>query len=287
MLFRMKHAHYFAPLFVAVFSLCTAEVALARLDSVSQPAVASPQETFTGAATEEETPSVAISNVDLGHASKDPYKAMVEDIVATPTSDRSTVSGQLAAKKGHSLFYDEDEVKARMDSVKSTFSSLFGDDEPQATSDEERELGLQKDIAMRGAYKGTTLAGGSTFGGASSSARTQQNDAEKVRLAELAFLIWDILTHPLTLAVVVFYGLGRLTIAIFRVARNPRGDKRKGRRSSSRRTRDRPLEPAMAQAAQAHEQEREPTRERRHRHRRHASRRRRSQRSFLDYFRSV
>ena len=285
----MKRAHYVIRLIAIICCLCTTGISPVRADGTTPDADEASPSGFVAGTEEEDASTSPIDDVDLGHNTQDPYKAMVEDIVAAPGADRPTAAAELLKNKnesGRALFYDDDELKARMAAVKSTLSSLFGDDGPKAESDEERELSLQKDIAMRGAYRGAALPGGRAYGGASSSSAAQapQDEATgRLRLAELAFLLWDILTHPLTLTVLVLYALARLTVAIFRVARNPHGDKHKGQRASHHRGHSRPMEPVARQAAG----EPAPKAEQRHRHRHHASRRHRRKRSFLDYFRSV
>jgi len=223
--------------------------------------------------------------VDLGHSSPNPYKAMIEDLVAAPKSQQrrtETIPGTAPhVPEQRTLLYDEGELKSRVDSVKATVSSMFAGDAPDAQSEEERELKLQRDIAMREAYRGASLGGSGAL--SSSSNSDGQEKAAKIRLVELAFLAWDLLTHPVTIALLLMYGFGRLVVAMLRVTKDPRGRRKKLRRSrsSSRNATKSASAPVVALTEFELEQER------RHRDRRRRSRRHRSRRSFLDRFRSV
>jgi hypothetical protein len=260
----------------------------ARLDTAAPTSGEASPVTAADGDAPESAAGLAVENVDLGHTSSNPYQSMVEDLVSTPKTGQRGLDAKTPDPKAQvqrSLFYDENELKSRLDSVKSAVSSLLGDDEPKNRSDEERELGLQRDIAMRDAYRGAHLAGGSSLGdGGASAASTRQDDTAKVRLIELAFLLWDILTHPVTLTILVLYGLARLTLAIVRVAKDPHGRRKRGRRSAGRISVTAPkAQPVHATTATDVETEQE----RRYRERRRRSRRHRSRRSFLDYFRST
>lgn len=261
--------------------------AFARLDSATP--TAGESSTVPGAANEgapQSSAALGVENVDLGHDSANPYQAMVDDLVSTAKAGQKGLDPKAADPKAQlqrSLIYDENELKTRVNAVKSAVSSLLGEDEPKTRTDEERELGLQRDIAMRNAYRGSQLAGGSGLGDGGTSSASRQDDTAKIRLIELAFLLWDILTHPATLTILVFYGLARLTLAIVRVAKDPHGRRRKGRRSGSHAHAAPTAQPAHTRASTDFEIEQD----RRRHERRHRSRRHRSRRSFLDRFRSV
>jgi len=236
--------------------------------------------------------TISLEKVDLGHAADNPYKAMIEDLVGGPKSDDRDPQAPrrpdtTPPPEQRSMFYDEDELKARATSVKSAVTSMFGDDEPKVQSEEERELSLQRDIAMRGAYRGARLAGGVGVGdagdGEARRAGEAQDNKAKMRMMELGFMLWDVLTHPLTIALLVLYGFTRMVIAMVRVAKDPYGRNKRehGDRGHARRASDAPASRAPTPLELETEQER------RYRERRRHSRRRRSRRSFLDYFRSV
>jgi len=229
--------------------------------------------------------------MDMGHATPNPYKAMIDELVAAPKARKGSPdeTSRSATKppEQNTLFYDENELKSRIDTVKSTVSSMFESEAPTTQSEEERELALQRDIAMRDAYRGTRLAGGTDALGSTSGSGAQQATAQdkaaKVRLAELAFLAWDLLTHPLTIALLVLYATARLLVAIFRVAKDPHGRRKKSRRSGGHSSHAMKVQtPAPANLTDF-----EIEQDRRRRERRHRSRRHRSRRSFLDRFRSV
>jgi hypothetical protein len=237
------------------------------------------------------TPQVGAADVrmlDLGHAGRDPYKAMVDDIVTAPTAQVRLDTGEAhpEAQVKRSLIYSEAEINSRVDALKNALSGLLGDDEPEARSDEERELSLQRDIAMRGAYRGAGLGGSAQEGGGGASPQSQDGTA-RVRLLELAFLLWDILTHPVTITVLVLYGLARLTVAIIRVAKDPHGRKKRGasRRHAGTNPHSRPA-PAQRSELPPEPARTEPARPERT-HRRHGRRHSRGRRSLLDRFRSV
>jgi len=291
----MNRAHLLACISVAILCLHHPAPVSARPDAVepvaTDEASTSGFDSGSGAEANPRGTGLSTDKLDLGHTSPNPYKAMIDDLVAAPKAEKRGLdtpgSRDAKAPEQRSLFYDEDELKARVASVKSTVSSLLGDEGPKTQSEEERELGLQRDIAMRDAYRGARLAGGSGTGFANDNeaqrAAAAQDDTAKMRIMELGFLLWDFLTHPLTIALLVLYGLVRLVIAIIRVARDPHGRKSKGRRSGTR--------SGSAMKSQsvrsATPTDFETDQERRYRERRRRSRRHRSRRSFLDYFRST
>jgi len=291
----MNRAHLLACISVAILCLHHQAPVLARPDTAELSATGeAPTSGFdSGSDAETNTRGTGLSTdkLELGHTSANPYKSMIDDLVAVPKTGKRGLetpgTHDTKAPEQRALFYDEDELKARVASVKSTVSTLLGDEGPKTQSEEERELGLQRDIAMRDAYRGARLAGGSGTGFANDNeaqrAAAAQDDTAKMRIMELGFLLWDFLTHPLTIALLVLYGLVRLLIAIVRVAKDPHGRKTKGRRSGAR--------PGSAMKTQsvrtAAPTDFETEQERRYRERRRRSRRQRSRRSFLDYFRST
>ncbi|QID19296.1 hypothetical protein G3580_17745 [Nitrogeniibacter mangrovi] len=265
----------FVRLGLLVIAMSTCAAAFAGPDAPGTPAAAPSRETgfvsgmeVTGKAAN--APAVA----DTGIRSGDPYRAMIDDMLATPRQGR-VPDAAATAHDSSTLFYDEKELQARAASFKAELSAILGDDTPAEQSAEERELTLKKEIAMRAAYADSAAGGrqGHT---------SQADDTGRLRMIELAFLMWDILTHPLTLSLIALYGLARLAIAILRVARDPHGRKRRQRHGSSRgpATVARPSQPPPSRTPEACSAE---PRRRGHR----SSRRRRSRGSFLDRFRSI
>lgn len=265
--------------------LTLASLAFAEIEGMDSTAPEAPESAFdSGYQPSTARAASAALDIDLGTGGRDPYKALVSDMIAAPGQRRAQAADGGALRLDTSaedtaLFYEERVLDARIRALKSSLSSVLGKDPASARSDEERELELQNEIALDAANR-RSQAGGN---GPSRAERDANEAMARKRLYELMFLAWDTLTHPVTITLAVLFGLGRLGLAILRVARDPNG-KGSARRSSSQGYRSAPPPDATADPAR---DERDPhTRSRRHRSK-HRSYRHRSRRSLLDRIRSI
>jgi len=225
--------------------------------------------------------------VDLGASNTDHLRKMIDDAAAVRSATKTAAStapseeGQAGKiqlqlddpKKASkdTLFYDEAEVDARAAALKSKVKSMLDKDVPEELSNEERELELQKQMAL------------SQIDSGKNGNNNRSDTVLKKRLQELAFLIWDLLTHPATIALVVIAAVIRLVVAINRVSNRGSKHRSSKQHSSGRRTTRAPSAPAQGATITEYEQ-----REERRRQRHYAQRRRgRHRRSWLDRFRSV
>lgn len=219
-------------------------------------------------------------------AEADPYETMLRDLVvgALPARNRTQQAPTTADDDAALNFYSKEELKARIHAVKGGIAAMLGSDGRTEQSEEARELELERRIAMRGAYGDARLSGGTGVASAGSSEqrRRAQEDEERARLhlAEILFFIWDVLTHPATIAALVLVALVRAVVFLMRFAPARRGHRPRGKRRHSRsRTRSpRIAAPVAIQETVAANIEAEKPRHRR---------RRRRRRSFLDIFRSA
>lgn len=219
----------------------------------------------------------------------DPYHTMLREIVVgTAPSRQGARQAPTTTNDDTTLnFYSKEELKARIDAVKSGVASIFGTQGSVAQSDEARELELERRIAMRGAYGNTQHSATSGSSGGSTSAadgaRRQQaadDDAARLYLADLLFFVWDIVTHPATIAALVGIALVRSVVFLMRFAPAQRSKRRHGKRRRSRssvRSTHGDEASALKKVVAANIEAEKPKRRRRRKHRR----------SFFDLFRST
>ena len=179
-----------------------------------------------------------------GSAEDDPYQAILREIVvgAAPTRGRAHQAPTTVDDDAALNFNTKEELKARIAAVKGGLASLMGNDGRTEQSEEARELELERRIAMRGAYNGARLAGGAdaATGTGAPGGREQRNtspDEEEARLylLDLAFFVWDVLTHPATMTALVLIAIFRAALFVMRFApRTHRVRRHHGKRRRSR-----------------------------------------------------
>lgn len=219
----------------------------------------------------------------------DPYQTMLREIVvgSAPSRQRARQAPTTVDDDTSLNFYSKEELKSRIDAVKSGVASIFGTQGSVAQSDEAREMELERRIAMRGAYDKAQFSGtsGTSRGSTSTAdgARRQQgenNDAARLYLADLLFFIWDVVTYPATIAALVGIAIVRSVVFFMRFAPAHRASRRHGKRrrsrSSMRSTRVDEAD-ALKKTVAANIEAEKPKRRRRRKHRR----------SFFDLFRST
>ena len=223
-------------------------------------------------------------------AADDPYHTMLRELVVGASSARQrTRQAPSTADDDTALnFYSREELRSRIDAIKGGVAAMFGSDGRTEQSEEARELELERRIAMRGAYDNARLSGstGAASGFASASSGEQRKQAEdeeaaRLYLIDLMFFIWDVLTHPATIAALVIVAIVRAVVFFMRFApRARRGNRHHGKRRRSRSSKRSPQVAAplaIQQAVAANIEAEKPKRRRRGRRRR----------SFFDIFRSA
>lgn len=226
---------------------------------------------------------IAASELDLGVQS-----ASVHDLVRGITDNDETRPAALRlddkpATKPDTLFYQVEEVEARAEAIKSRIASLLGNT-PDEQSEEERERALQQKIALDKSYSsGATGLSGQRSGAPRSDL---DNPTLRLRLIEFALIVWDVLTHPVTITLAVLGFIGRVVLAMLRLKRERKSSRR--RRSHSRRARGNAAPEAVtARSIEQPMTEYEQQLERRRQRRYSRSRRHHRRSSLLDLFRST
>lgn len=222
-------------------------------------------------------------------AEHDPYQAMLREIVlgAAP-NDRRTAQAQppTTADDDSALnFYSREELKSRIEAVKGGVASLMGSDGRTEQSEEARELELERRIGMRGAYDNARLSGGAGATGSASGEQRQRahsEDEARLYLIDFAFFVWDILTHPVSIAAYVLIGIIRAMQVILRLAPGARRVRRHG--GKRRRSRSTSHAPQLATPRAIQEKVAANIETEKPKHRR---RRRKRRRSFFSFFRSA
>lgn len=226
---------------------------------------------------------IAASELDLGVQS-----ASVHDLVRGIAGHDETRPAALRlddkpATKPDTLIYQAEEVEARAEAIKSRISSLLGNT-PDEQSEEERERELQKKIALDKSYSsGATGLSGQRSGGPRSDL---DNPTLRLRLIEFGLIVWDVLTHPVTITLAALGFIGRVVMAALRVKREKKSSRRRRSRSYHAKAAERQERPA-AQTSDLPMTEYEQQQERRRQRRYSRSRRHHRRSSLLDLFRST
>lgn len=209
---------------------------------------------------------LTVEDVDLGLASNDHVRSLVSEV--TETGQTGMIRLQLdkpAPAAQDTLFYDRSEVEQRAAALRARISTLLGKNAPDEKTSEERELELQQEIELDKSYE-SAGKGHAQSGNGNHAQSKGKPGTVKLRLLELAFIVWDFITHPLTIFIVVTAGLIRLTVAIYRIS----GDKSKRRHSHRKSKRTQQFAPVTEY------EKREERRRQRHYSTRRKSHRRRS-----------
>jgi len=238
----------------------------------------------SGVHAQDSDPSLSPEELDLG-ISRDRVRELMDGAAVDAASPLSRQLNPSRNEKPDTLIYDASEVEQRAQSLKSKLNALWGQEAPDETSDEERELSLQREIALDKSYAGAS----SGQGGTPNRRSDLNNPTLKLRLIEVVLIVWDVVTHPLTIALLVLAFIARITLAIVRLSREESG--RRSHRTSGSGTiaSEAPVKHANTTAPPPSEQpltEYEQRMERR-RQRRYSRSRRHRRSSILDLFRST
>ena len=197
-----------------------------------------------------------------------------------PTGPNADPRPRLDETSPHALLHDEEALKQRLREMRDGLSPLFDPKVLEGESEDERELRLRREIALKDSEIRRSVTVGLTNSTPATTTPQRgepQDGAERaqLRIAQLLLLLWDIATHPISITLVLLYGLVRGVAAILQMAPRRRRTRHRSRKKTARTT---PPSAAPDLAMTREMAPPTPRAKRRHRRRR---------RSFLDRLRSV
>ncbi|MCB1959177.1 MAG: hypothetical protein KDE68_01420 [Rhodocyclaceae bacterium] len=187
---------------------------------------------------------IPLAGIEADAPDADAYARMIDDILDIPQTGRDSLEEASRPRLGQATGADalmageEAAVRARVRGLRDRMSPLFEEQILEGESEEARELRLRQEIALKasGVRADPTVGlGGSTHPDGQrdvDDAPTRPDDGSGLaylRIMQMLFLIWDTLTHPASLVLILLYALARGLLAIARMQPKRRRTRRRSR----------------------------------------------------------